>query len=94
MLNFIVGVITNFQSLNPVHTGQPVVQVVDILMLNEFLWYKSSLRLYFEYGMRCIVSYCLPSRTTTCKGTLNVVKVRYKLNVASGPNLPWFGSME
>ena len=28
------------------------------------------------------------------KGTLNVAKVQYKLRVASGLSLPWYGSME
>ena len=31
---------------------------------------------------------------TTCKVTLNVAKVLYKLCVAFGLNLPWYGSME
>ena len=31
---------------------------------------------------------------TTGKGMLNVAKVQYKLRVASGLNLPWYGSME
>ena len=44
--------------------------------------------------MRYIVPYCLPSRATTCKGTLNVAKMQYKLRVASGLKLPWYGSME
>ena len=44
--------------------------------------------------MRCIVPYCLPSQATTCKGTLNVAKMPYKLRVASGLYLPWYGSME
>ena len=44
--------------------------------------------------MRCIVSYCFTSRATFCKGTLNFAKVQYKLRVAFGLNLPWYGSME
>ena len=37
---------------------------------------------------------CLLSRATTSKATLNVAKVQYKLLVASGLNLPIYGSME
>ena len=33
-------------------------------------------------------------KRTTCKGRLNVAKVRYKLRVTSGLNLAWYGSME
>ena len=44
--------------------------------------------------MRCIVPYCLPSRATTSRSTLNVAKVQYKLRVDSGLNLPWYGRME
>ena len=44
--------------------------------------------------MRCIVLCCLSLRVTTGKGMLNVAKVQYKLRVASGLNLPWYGSME
>ena len=44
--------------------------------------------------MRCIVPYCLPSRATTYKGTLKVAKMQYKLRVASGINIPWYGSIE
>ena len=47
-----------------------------------------------KYGMRCIIPHCLPSRATTCKGTLNVAKVQYKLRVASGLSLLWYGSIE
>ena len=44
--------------------------------------------------MRCIVLCCLPLQTTTCEIKLNVAKVQYKLSVALGLNLPWYGSME
>ena len=45
--------------------------------------------------MRCIVPYwCLPLRVSTCKGTLNVAKVQYKLRVASGMNFCCCGNME
>ena len=47
-----------------------------------------------HYWMRLIVPHCLPLRVATCKGTLNIAKVQYKLRVASGLNLPWYGSME
>ena len=43
--------------------------------------------------MRCIVLCCLPLQAT-CKGTLNVAKIQYKLRVASGLVLPWYGSMK
>ena len=43
----------------------------------------------FKHGIRCIVPYCLPSRAATCKGTLNFVKVQYKLRAAFGQNLPF-----
>ena len=36
---------------------------------------------------RCILLHHLPSRWTTCKGTLNGAKVQYKLRVASALNL-------
>ena len=42
-------------------------------------------------NMGCIAPYCLPSRASTCKGTLKVAKVQYKLRVASCLNLGWFG---
>ena len=44
--------------------------------------------------MRFIVPYCLPTRATTCSGTLNVAKVQYKLRVAFVLILSWYGSME
>ena len=44
--------------------------------------------------MRCVVPYSLSSWATTCKSSLNVSKVQYKLRVASGLNLPWYGNME
>ena len=44
--------------------------------------------------MRCNVPYCLPSRATTCKSTLKVAKMQCKLRVASGLNIPWYGSIE
>ena len=44
--------------------------------------------------MRCTVPYCLPLQATTCKGTLNAAKVQYKLRVAIGLSLFWYGSME
>ena len=44
--------------------------------------------------MRCIVPYCLPSRATSCKGTLNAAKVQYKLRVVFGVNLLRYESME
>ena len=44
--------------------------------------------------MKRIVPCCLLSRASTCKGMLNVAKVQYKLRVASGLNLPWYGSIE
>ena len=44
--------------------------------------------------MGCVVRLCLPSRATTCKGSINVAKVQHKLPVASGLYLAWYGSME
>ena len=42
-----------------------------------------------------MVPYCsLPLQSTTCKLTLNVAKVQYKLRVASTLNLPRYGSLE
>ena len=44
--------------------------------------------------MRCIVLCYLRLQATTCKGMLNVAKIQYKLRVASGLNLPRYGSIE
>ena len=41
-----------------------------------------------------MVRYCLPSRAATCKDTLNLAKIQYKLRVSSGLNLFLYGSME
>ena len=35
----------------------------------------------------------LCARFLTCKSTLNVAKVQYKLREASGLNLPWYGKL-
>ena len=36
----------------------------------------------------------IPLRVITCKGTLNIAKVQYKLCFAFCPNLPWYGSQK
>ena len=75
-------------------TGQPIVcWLSGWYFLAEWI-YDSSLRKSFKYGMRCIVTYCLPSRETTRKDTLNVAKVQYKLRVAFDLNLPWYGILK
>ena len=43
--------------------------------------------------MYCIILLTFVS-DYTCRRTLNVAKVQYKLRVAFGLNLPWYGSME
>ena len=42
-----------------------------------------------------IVTYSLTLQTTiSCKDSLNVAKVQYKLRVAFSLNLVWYGSMD
>ena len=62
-------------------------------MLSEFLWKLIAIVFQIWDEMHRTI-YLLPSRATTCKGTLNVAKTQYKLRVASGLKLPWYGSME
>ena len=97
MPNFLVCVITNLQSLKLVHSCIPI----NLLPINWELifscwvnFYGTSLQQCFKYRIRCIVPYYLPLQATTGKGTLNVAKVQYKLRVAYGLNLPWYGSMK
>ena len=99
MLNFIVCVIINLQSLNSVHSCITinlfsVAWVVNIFMLSEFLWQLIAIVLQIRDEMHRTIPRCLLLQETTCKGTLYVAKVHYKLRVVSGLNLPWYGSME
>ena len=58
-------------------------------MLSEFFMVAQC-----DYASSMRLPYCLSSRATTCKGTLNATKVQYKLRVASGLNLRWYISMD
>ena len=63
-------------------------------MLNETLWQLIAIVLQIWDEMHRTIPRCLLLQETTCRGTLSVAKVHYKLRVVSGLNLPWYGSME
>ena len=94
MPNFIVGMITNLQSLKPCKLSTYSLLIERLIFSRRMNFYGTSLRWCFKYVMICIVPYSLPLRAATCKDTLNVAKLQYILLVAPGLKLHWYGIME
>ena len=62
-------------------------------MLSEFFWWLIAivLQIWHETHRTMLLTF---ESDYLQRYILNVAKVQYKLHIASGLNLPWYGSME